>query len=72
MTVCCCGNELAKGPDGFKVRHSPCRCRHPAGPRFGAKMFMGNFVFSKQHEERTRLGLPLETDIEKGIRKKWA
>lgn len=71
-TFCCCGNETSKLPE-FKMTVSPCQCDVPQGRRrtltVGGKI--PEFCFERQYEQRTRLNLPLETDTEKGIRKRW-
>jgi len=72
MTVCCCSNELDAAPSGLRVRMSPCRCKKPGpGKRTLRQPGLPQYVFENQYNERTRLGLPLETDIEKGVRSKW-
>ena len=51
---------------------SPCRCNEPGpGRRQVAIEKLGDFVYEKQYDDRLRLGLPIETDTEKGIRKRW-
>ncbi len=70
--LCCCGNEISAKPKGFKLTSSPCQCEKQ-GPGRGTMQHPGipSHVFKKQWEERRRAGLPMETDTEKGVRKKW-
>jgi hypothetical protein len=70
-TFCCCSNELSEGPKGLRVNMHPCRCEAPGGPKSGRSVGLPTYVFEKQYNERTRLGLPLETDTEKAIRRRW-
>ena len=72
-TVCCCGNPLEARPGSFTVRMSPCKCGAAKG---GGRSTLDQpgvpaYCFEQQYKERTRLGLPLETDIEKGVRRNW-
>ena len=70
-TVCCCGNDLSKTPVDFKVTMSPCQCDKPSGPRRSLRAGLPSYVFAKQYAERKRLGLPLETDVERAVRSHW-
>ncbi len=72
-TECCCGNQLERLPASFRVRMSPCKCDAPGA---SARMLpvrgeIPEYCFAKQYEQRRRLGLPLETDTERGIRSRW-
>ena len=66
--LCCCGNEIAKHPEKFTVRRSPCLCEKPGrGPKripYG----IPETVTRVQYEERKRHGLPLETPSERKLR----
>ncbi len=47
---------------------SPCKCDKPRS--FRRRLHTAgipNHIFEKQWTERTRLGLPMETDFERGI-----
>ena len=70
-TVCCCGNTLRNKPEDFQLTMSPCQCDKPSGPRRSLRAGLPNHVFAKQYAERKRLGLPLETDIERAVRSRW-
>ena len=71
-TVCCCSNDLQERPKGFRVTRYPCRCKDPGGARRHHRSGIPDHVFETQYEERTRLGLPLETDTEKAVRSRWS
>ena len=56
-----------------KTTMSPCRCEEP-GPGRRRQIpleMLGDYVYEQQYDDRRRLGLPIETDTEKGIRKRW-
>ncbi len=66
-TFCCCGNELEEAPR-TKITMSPCKCDDPRSFRRKLRTSgIPNHIFEKQWTERTRLGLPMETDFERGI-----
>lgn len=70
MERCCCGNVLRESRS--RIRVSPCRCAKPApGPRrFVGPTTLpdGSFgVTKRQYEQRTRLGLPPITEIERSF-----
>ncbi len=70
-TLCCCGNKLEPDPS-FTVRQAPCKCKAPGpGRRQAAPHGIPDHVFEQQYNERKRLGLPIETDMERGVRRKW-
>ena len=71
-TFCCCGNHL-DDKTSVKTTVSPCGCDAPGPGRRQRRVQIGipEYCFRDQYEERTRLGLPLETDMEKEIRSKW-
>lgn len=65
MTCCICGNRWEK-PEGIRVNRRVCRCDTPGpGKRAGGVSRLPDGVTKEQYEERTRLGLPVVTDIER-------
>ncbi len=71
-TRCVCRRRLEDEPETFELTVAPCRCDRPCGgPRQAENRDIPSHVFKQQFEERERLGLPMETDTEKGIRKRW-
>jgi hypothetical protein len=72
MTRCRCGNVL-EAEDGRPYVFVPasCECLQP-GPGT-AKRVQPRHLSAQQREERTRLGLPVMTDTERGImaRPRW-
>ena len=71
-TSCVCGNHLSDKPT-VKSTMSPCKCDAPGPGRtvLVARHGIPEFCFERQYEQRTRLGLPLMTDIEKSVRSRW-
>ena len=69
---CCCGKVFHDAGQGTVVIERPCRCEHPGEsyvprPDFGVP----NWVTEKQYRQRTKLGLPPVTEIERhAMRKK--
>ncbi len=72
MTLCICGNELSQKPK-FKFTIQPCRCDAPGPGRRQGRVLDGihEFCGKKQYQDRKRLGLPLMTDTELGVRSRW-
>lgn len=74
MRRCVCGNDLPNPPRGFDVIQGPCRCEIP-GPYRHATLTGpttlpdGEYggVSERQYDERTRLGLPPVTDLERSF-----
>jgi len=61
---CVCGNVLEKRP--FRAVISPCRCATPGpGRSTAARESFLDHISERQYRERTRLGLPVVTEIEK-------
>lgn len=68
MRHCCCGNPL--GPSAYRVVTSPCRCEAPGRGRStltgAGSLPDGPFgVGPEQYRQRTRLGLPPVTEVER-------
>ena len=65
MTLCICGNQI--GPDrGYRMTTSPCRCDKPGpGRSIASRESFLDDISPQQYAERTRLGLPVVTEIEK-------
>ncbi len=70
--ICCCSNVLREGLS-FRMVSSPCRCPEPGdGKRCGVvKHGIPDGVFSRQWNQRRKLGLPIETGSEKEMRTRW-
>ena len=70
MKFCKCGNALAELP--FKMVIHPCRCSVKGGANHTAPDLdrIGN-ISERQYEQRTRVGLPIEADVEKSARIPW-
>jgi hypothetical protein len=72
--VCVCGNSLVLDTQqpAFVTRRSPCRCEEPGpGGRTSPCRDLPAGVSRRQFEQRTKLGLPVEADIEKAMRTSW-
>ena len=72
-TQCVCGAELEARPEAFRVTMSPCQCAKPASSRHQVRVRcgIGDTVSRELYEDRTRLGLPIQTDTEIGVKAKW-
>ncbi len=69
--LCCCGNLLRKEPR-FKVVKYPCQCEKPGTERRRPpKVGLSDYVDRRTYEQRTRLGLPVQTEVEKSVGEKW-
>lgn len=73
--VCCCGNDLPdRSPSRVLVTYKPCRCDVEVagkGSRIGAEPIMTQGVSKEHFEQRRRLGLPLQTPMERSAKTKW-
>lgn len=70
MKICKCGNKLDELK--FKMVIHPCRCKAPGKEHHAAPdMDKLSYIPKRQYEQRTRLGLPVEADIEKSSRIPW-
>lgn len=72
MEHCCCGNKKRDTP--VKITVHPCQCKTPSSSSRSSRPNLDKLahVSSKQYEERTRLGLPLETGFEKAANSIWS
>ena len=69
MEKCCCGNVLDAQTE-TRIKVYPCRCSQP-GVEHTSRGTKLPDVPRGQKEERERLGLPVLTDIEKGMDSRW-
>ena len=69
MEHCCCGNTLDAGKQ-TRIKVYPCRCSEP-GVKRTTRGTPTPGVPKGQKAEREKLGLPVLTDIERGMDSRW-
>ncbi len=73
-TFCKCNNQLSETPKTFRVVQHPCKCDEP-GPRsswnHAPNLDPLDDVLPRQYEQRKRLNLPIQTDIERSSTIPW-
>lgn len=69
-TRCICGNALKPTPE-IEVVCKPCTCETPARPIQREAPLAYERPLTPEQRKRQKLGLPTESDVEKGAKSRW-
>lgn len=70
MELCRCGNTL--GESNFRITVHPCRCDDPGPDRKAPpNLDLLSNVPERQYNQRKKVGLPLQTDVERAADITW-